>query len=43
MFAALETLIIDEASMVRADMMDAIDASLRLNRNRRMNRSEVFN
>ncbi len=34
MFAALETLIIDEVSMVRADMMDAIDASLRLNRNR---------
>jgi hypothetical protein len=33
LFAALETLIIDEASMVRADMMDAIDASLRLNRN----------
>jgi ATP-dependent DNA helicase PIF1 len=34
LFAALETLIIDEVSMVRADMMDAIDASLRLNRNR---------
>lgn len=34
MFTALQTLIIDEASMVRADMMDAIDASLRLNRNR---------
>jgi ATP-dependent exoDNAse (exonuclease V) alpha subunit len=33
MFSALQTLIIDEASMVRADMMDAIDASLRLNRN----------
>ena len=33
MFAALATLIIDEASMVLADMMDAIDASLRLNRN----------
>jgi ATP-dependent DNA helicase PIF1 len=34
LFAALETLIIDEVSMVRADMMDAIDVSLRLNRNR---------
>ncbi len=34
LFIALETLIIDEVSMVRADMMDAIDASLRLNRNR---------
>jgi len=34
LFAALETLVIDEASMVRADMMDAIDASLRVNRNR---------
>lgn len=34
LFAALETLIIDEVSMMRADMMDAIDASLRLNRNR---------
>jgi ATP-dependent DNA helicase PIF1 len=34
LFAALQTLMIDEASMVRADMMDAIDASLRLNRNR---------
>jgi GTPase SAR1 family protein len=33
MFSAIEILIIDEASMVRADMMDAIDASLRLNRN----------
>ncbi|MGE5309447.1 MAG: ATP-dependent DNA helicase [Deltaproteobacteria bacterium] len=28
----LDTLIIDEASMIRADMMDAIDYSLRLNR-----------
>ena len=34
LFAALQCIIIDEASMVRADMMDAIDASLRLNRNR---------
>jgi len=31
---AMETLIIDEISMVRADMMWAIDASLRLNRDR---------
>ena len=30
----LQLLIIDEASMVRADIMDAIDASLRKNRNR---------
>ncbi|WP_300375539.1 AAA family ATPase [Henriciella sp.] len=29
---AIETLIIDEISMVRADMLDAIDKSLRLNR-----------
>lgn len=29
----LDTLIIDEASMLRADMMDAIDYALRLNRN----------
>ncbi len=34
LFAALETLVIDEVSMVRADMMDAVDTSLRLNRNR---------
>jgi ATP-dependent DNA helicase PIF1 len=34
LFAALETLVIDEVSMVRADMMDAVDQSLRLNRNR---------
>ncbi|WP_019960352.1 ATP-dependent DNA helicase [Woodsholea maritima] len=31
---ALETLVIDEISMVRSDVMWAIDASLRLNRNR---------
>jgi len=30
---AAETLIIDEVSMVRADMLDAIDRSLKLNRN----------
>jgi ATP-dependent exoDNAse (exonuclease V) alpha subunit len=30
----LDTLIIDEVSMVRADLMDAIDRSLRLNRGR---------
>src|ERR1700761_6100694 len=29
----LNTLVIDEISMVRADVLDAIDASLRLNRN----------
>ena len=29
---AVETMIIDEISMVRADMLDAIDASLKLNR-----------
>lgn len=29
---AIETMIIDEVSMVRADMLDAIDKSLRLNR-----------
>jgi ATP-dependent DNA helicase PIF1 len=34
LFAALETLVIDEVSMVRADMMDAVDQSLRVNRNR---------
>ncbi|MDX2265352.1 MAG: DEAD/DEAH box helicase [Hyphomicrobiales bacterium] len=31
---AIDTLIIDEVSMVRADLMDAIDRSLRLNRDR---------
>ncbi|RPI07125.1 MAG: AAA family ATPase [Ignavibacteriae bacterium] len=34
LFAALDTLVIDEVSMVRADMMDAVDQSLRVNRNR---------
>jgi ATP-dependent DNA helicase PIF1 len=34
LFAALDTVIIDEVSMVRADMMDAIDYALRINRNR---------
>jgi len=34
LFAALETVVIDEVSMVRADVMDAIDHSLRLNRKR---------
>jgi len=33
LFEALDTVIIDEISMVRADLMDAIDRSLRLNRN----------
>jgi len=32
LFEQLETLIIDEISMVRADVLDAIDRSLRLNR-----------
>jgi ATP-dependent exoDNAse (exonuclease V) alpha subunit len=32
-FKALEILVIDEVSMVRADLMDAIDTSLRINRN----------
>ena len=32
-FKALDILVIDEVSMVRADLMDAIDTSLRLNRN----------
>ena len=32
---AMETLIIDEVSMVRADMLDAIDRSLKLNRKNR--------
>lgn len=32
LFKALDALVIDEASMVRADVMDAIDLSLRLNR-----------
>ena len=30
----LDTLVIDEISMVRADMLDAVDRSLRLNRGR---------
>lgn len=34
LFAELDTLIIDEISMVRADLLDAIDRSLRLNRGR---------
>ena len=34
LFQALETLVIDEVSMVRADIMDAVDRSLRLNRHR---------
>jgi ATP-dependent DNA helicase PIF1 len=34
LFKSLATLVIDEASMVRADLLDAIDFSLRLNRNR---------
>ena len=34
LFASLETVVIDEVSMVRADIMDAIDHSLRINRNR---------
>lgn len=32
-FKALDILVIDEVSMVRADLMDAIDSSLRINRN----------
>jgi ATP-dependent exoDNAse (exonuclease V) alpha subunit len=32
-FKELDILVIDEVSMVRADLMDAIDTSLRLNRN----------
>jgi ATP-dependent exoDNAse (exonuclease V) alpha subunit len=32
LFAALDTIVIDEVSMVRVDVMDAIDHSLRLNR-----------
>jgi ATP-dependent exoDNAse (exonuclease V) alpha subunit len=32
LFSALDTLVIDEVSMVRADLMDAIDLSLRINR-----------
>lgn len=32
LFKNLETIVIDEVSMVRADMLDAIDQSLRLNR-----------
>ena len=34
LFSTLETLVIDEVSMVRADLMDAIDLSLRVNRKR---------
>ena len=34
LFSALDTIVIDEVSMVRADVMDAIDHSLRLNRYR---------
>ena len=32
LFAALELLVIDEASMIRADLLDAVDMSLRRNR-----------
>lgn len=34
LFSSLDAVIIDEVSMVRADIMDAIDYSLRINRNR---------
>lgn len=34
LFAALDTIVIDEVSMVRADVMDAVDHALRLNRRR---------
>ena len=34
LFATLDAIVIDEVSMVRADVMDAIDLSLRLNRSR---------
>jgi ATP-dependent exoDNAse (exonuclease V) alpha subunit len=34
LFEELDTIIIDEISMVRADVLDAMDRSLRLNRNR---------
>jgi ATP-dependent DNA helicase PIF1 len=34
LFDALEAIVIDEVSMVRADVMDAVDQSLRLNRHR---------
>jgi ATP-dependent DNA helicase PIF1 len=34
LFRSLQTIIIDEVSMVRADIMDAIDGSLRINRSR---------
>ena len=34
LFASLDAVVIDEVSMVRADIMDAIDYSLRINRNR---------
>ncbi|MCK4391396.1 AAA family ATPase [Candidatus Bipolaricaulota bacterium] len=34
LFRSLDAIVIDEVSMVRADLMDAIDRSLRINRNR---------
>lgn len=34
LFASLDAVVIDEVSMVRADLMDAIDLSLRINRGR---------
>jgi ATP-dependent DNA helicase PIF1 len=34
LFNSLQTVVVDEVSMVRADIMDAIDRSLRINRNR---------
>jgi len=34
LFLALDTIVIDEISMVRADVMDAVDLALRLNRHR---------
>lgn len=34
LFSSLDAVVIDEVSMVRADIMDAIDYSLRINRNR---------
>jgi hypothetical protein len=33
-FKKIETIVIDEISMVRADLLDCIDRSLRLNRDR---------
>lgn len=35
-FKKLDALVIDEVSMVRADLMDMVDRSLRLNRNRKL-------